>query len=197
MSFFKSVSDMLVNSRDHDEYVLRGRKVEVPDERVKWDFEQHDRYMKFAEELLRLALGGIAVLGVLLGFLLGKDTSASLHESFGARLLLVIGGVFLFLACGCAMAARICAALGINEHLMAIKMLIHVEQNFWAKTMRHAMAGLKVRWSRRTWKHLANERENTRDCWYYLGNCAACGAAISLMIAALLFVAAIAMILLC
>jgi hypothetical protein len=110
---------------------LSGKKVSIPEDRVKWDFEQHDRYQAYSSELMKLALGGLAVVGFLLTLFL-KDAPASFpqlkaNEPFWSAIKW--GAFFLACSTGAALLHKYLAADGMHHHLRAIKFLIWAEEH--------------------------------------------------------------------
>ncbi len=110
---------------------LSKRKIEIPEDRYKSDLELHDRFQDFSAELLKLALSGIAVFGVFLSVLAGKDTfdevrvamQSSLFKGLSAGALLAFGTSVLL-----ALWHRFLASDGMYHHFRAIKLLILLEK---------------------------------------------------------------------
>jgi hypothetical protein len=110
---------------------LSTRKIEIPEDRYKSDFELHDRFQNFSAELLKLALSGIAVFGVFLSVLAGKDTDAVVRTAMQASFFkwLSAGALSAFgMSVLLALCHRFLASDGMYHHLRAIKLLILLEK---------------------------------------------------------------------
>ncbi len=134
---------------------LSFRNVEIPQDRIKWDLEQHDRYQQFSSELLKLALGGLALIGFLLVLIL-KDPEAGLFdETLRDRRFwncLKFAGGFFALTCLTALGHKYLASDGMHHHMRAIKFLIWHENNtnFWP-------------WDEPRWRSEIHEDERLRN----------------------------------
>ncbi len=110
---------------------LSRKKVCIQDERVKWDFEQHDRYQAFSSELMKLAIGAIAVMGFLVT-LVFKDASSDFAELRSNVLFWYTAksaALCLGVSCASALCHKYLASDGMHHHLRAIKLLIWAEEN--------------------------------------------------------------------
>ncbi len=97
--------------------------MEVPETRYKADLELHDRSQAFSSELLKLALGGIAVVG----FLLANFPKGQLQHSLddvSVRVLFSAAVVAFALAVGAALLQRFHASGAMFHHLQVIKFLM-------------------------------------------------------------------------
>ncbi len=95
----------------------------MPEVRYKADLELHDRSQAFSSELLKLALGGIAVVG----FLLANFPETQLQQSLKdmpVRALFSASVVAFALAAAAALLQRFYAAGALFHHLQAIKLLL-------------------------------------------------------------------------
>lgn len=97
--------------------------LEVPEIRYKADLELHDRSQAFSSELLKLALGGIAVVG----FLLANFPESQLQQSLKdipVRVLFSASVVAFALSAAAALLQRFYAAGALFHHLQVIKLLL-------------------------------------------------------------------------
>jgi hypothetical protein len=160
---------------------LKGKKVEIPDERVKWDFEQHDRYQSYSSELIKLALGGMAIVGFLITLLLkdGPQYFEGLLNAENFWCLLKIGTSCLAASCGLALVHKYLASDGMSDHLSAIKRLIWMEKN----------PGSRDRWD--IWESLITHTEDSRTKKFIYSGHALNLAAISFGLGVILIAASI------
>ena len=86
----------------------------IDEDRYKGDFELLDRYQKFSEELLRLSLGGIAVVG----FFIEKCKDEIVRSSKWTIIVALVG---LALSAMGALVHRYYSADGMFHHLRAIR----------------------------------------------------------------------------
>jgi len=121
--------------------------LEVPEIRYKADLELHDRSQAFSSELLKLALGGIAVVG----FLLANFPETRLEQSLkdmSVRVLFSASVAAFALAAAAALLQRFYAAGSLFHHLQAIKLLLlgnaspqsEVEMNMSVRTAKFLQA---------------------------------------------------------
>jgi len=106
-------------------------KIEVPEARYKSDLELHDRFQDFSAELLKLALAGIAVFGIILSLLGKNDTTKPVQDSLRSCSFFWLSTfclIFLGVSVACALIHRFMASDGMYHHLRAIKLLILLEE---------------------------------------------------------------------
>jgi hypothetical protein len=111
--------------------LLSGKKVEIPEGRYKSDLELHDRYQAFSEQITRLALGGIAVIGFLVALLVkdaGKAGDVAVHSAW-VRIFFPGSAIMFGVAAGLALTHKFFASDGLYHHFRAIKLLILKESN--------------------------------------------------------------------
>ena len=114
---------------DHDASTpLALSKIQVPAERYAADLDLHDRFQQFANELMRVAFGGVAAIGFLVTLITGKDSF--LKSIFPAKVAvpLAISMAAFVLAGGAALIHRFKASDGMFHHIRAIKLLLVREQ---------------------------------------------------------------------
>jgi hypothetical protein len=108
-------------SNEHNRWDSMLAKLDVPEVRYKADLSLHDRSQSFSSELLKLGLGGIAVVG----FLLANFPKERLDRLLNDRILgyLFSASVICFaLAVGSALLQRFYAAGAMFHHLQVIKL---------------------------------------------------------------------------
>lgn len=111
--------------------LLSGKKVEIPDVRYQSDLELHDRYQAFSEQITRLSLGGIAVIGFLVTLLVkdGGGVVVQMKKSVSVPRLFLASTMLFGIAAGLALAHKYLASDGLYYHFRAIKYLILKEEN--------------------------------------------------------------------
>lgn len=97
--------------------------LDLPEERYKADLELHDRSQAFSSELLKLALGGIAVIGFLLVNFPKSELQRGLNDSLVATLISVSVITFA-LSVGAALLQRFYASGAMFHHLQVLKLLL-------------------------------------------------------------------------
>jgi hypothetical protein len=105
--------------------------VGVPEDRYKADFEMLSRFTAYSAEILRLSLGGIAVIGFLITGVTGaKDgfLSGAVSDG-GVKMLLAAAIIFLLVSTACVLGHMINAAGGMFEHIRAVRCWM-LEENF-------------------------------------------------------------------
>jgi hypothetical protein len=96
-------------------------KLAVPSDRYKADLDLHDRSQAFSSELLKLALGGIAVVGFLLAHFPAKRLESVLDDTYVA-VLFSASVVAFALSVSFALLQRFYAAGAMFHHLHVIKL---------------------------------------------------------------------------
>ncbi|HMO49805.1 MAG TPA: hypothetical protein PKE26_02095 [Kiritimatiellia bacterium] len=96
--------------------------VEIPEARYRADMDLHDRFQTFSGELLKIALGGLAVIGFFIALYVDRENSPSMVGCietylFWASLLFAAAGAFC-------MIHRFLASNGMFHHILVIKLLI-------------------------------------------------------------------------
>lgn len=128
----------------HDKQLAR---LEVPEIRYKADLELHDRSQAFSSELLKLALGGIAVVGFLLANFPESQLEQGLRD-MPVRVLFSASVVAFALSAAAALLQRFYAAGALFHHLQVIKLLLlgdaspqsEVEMNIGVRTAKFLQA---------------------------------------------------------
>ena len=108
---------------DNNSLDRRLGKLDVPETRYKADIELHDRSQAFSSELLKLALGGIAVVG----FLLANFPKGHLEHSMNdvpVRVFFSASVVAFALSVAAALLQRFHASSAMFHHLQVIKFLM-------------------------------------------------------------------------
>jgi hypothetical protein len=122
-------------------------QLDVTEARYKADLELHDRSQSFSSELLKLALGGIAVVGFLLANFPKGPLEQSLNDK-SVRILFSATVVAFALAAGAALLQRFYASGAMFHHLQVIKLLMleggsdqsEVERNICIRTAKFMRA---------------------------------------------------------
>ncbi len=96
-------------------------KLDLPEARYKADLELYDRSQTFSSELLKLALGGIAVIGFLLANF-PKERLEHILDDAAVRILFCASVVAFALSVGLALLQRFEAAGAMFHHLHVIKL---------------------------------------------------------------------------
>lgn len=108
---------------DHKSLDRQLGALDVPEIRYKADLELHDRSQAFSSELLKLALGGIAIVG----FLLANFPSSQLQQSLKdipIRALFSASVVAFALSAAAALLQRFYAGGALFHHFQVIKLLL-------------------------------------------------------------------------
>ncbi|MHB1591112.1 MAG: hypothetical protein ACYCTW_06225 [Sulfuricella sp.] len=105
-----------------DNYSLDQRlgKLDVPETRYKADIELHDRSQAFSSELLKLALGGIVVVG----FLLANFPKGQFLNDIPVKVFFSASVVAFALSVVAALLQRFHASGAMFHHLQVIKLLM-------------------------------------------------------------------------
>jgi hypothetical protein len=107
------------SGRDHwDRSLVR---LDVPEARYKADLELHDRSQHFSSELLKLALGGVAIVGFLLAHFPEERLDRVLDDST-IGILFSASVVAFALSAASALLQRFYAAGAMFHHFHAIKL---------------------------------------------------------------------------
>jgi hypothetical protein len=96
-------------------------KLDVPVDRYKADLDLHDRSQSFSSELLKLALGGIAVIGFLLAHF-PETRLERVLDNTGVETLFSASVVAFALSAASALLQRFYAAGAMFHHLQVIKL---------------------------------------------------------------------------
>ena len=121
--------------------------LDVPETRYKPDLELHDRSQAFSSELLKLGLGGIAVVGFLLANFPKGQLEHSLKDT-PVRILFAASVVAFALSVAAALLQRFYASGALFHHLQVIKLLMlgaaspesEVEKNMSIRTEKFLQA---------------------------------------------------------
>ena len=97
--------------------------LDVPEVRYKADLELHDRSQAFSSELLKLALGGIAIVGFLLANFPASQLQQSLKD-IPIRVLFSATVVAFALSATASLLQRFYAGSALFHHLQVIKLLL-------------------------------------------------------------------------
>lgn len=111
----------MTKSTDHNRWDDSLANLDVPEGRYKADLSLHDRSQSFSSELLKLGLGGIAVVG----FLLANFPKERMNRLLDDRIvgILFSASVICFaLSVGSALLQRFYAAGAMFHHLQVIKL---------------------------------------------------------------------------
>jgi hypothetical protein len=114
-------------------------EVDVPETRFRADMELHGRSLELSSELLKLGLGGIAVVGFALGAAPGLLVQR-LFEAPYQKQLVSLSIVAFALAVGCALLHRFFASGASFHHLQVIKLVLLNDRSLndaVAANMRH------------------------------------------------------------
>jgi hypothetical protein len=98
-------------------------KLDVREGHYKADLELHDRSQSFSSELLKLALGGIVVVGFLLANFPKGPLEYELKDT-AIRLLFSTAVMAFALAAGSALLQRFWASSALFHHLQVIKLVL-------------------------------------------------------------------------
>jgi hypothetical protein len=115
-------------------------KLEVPEIRYKADLDLHDRSQTFSSELLKLGLGGIAVVGFLLANF-PKERLERVLDDGALRVLFSASVVAFALSVASALLQRFYASGAMFHHLQVIKLSLLDDPSTEAAIKEH----LKVR----------------------------------------------------
>ena len=126
--------------------------LDVTETRYKADLELHDRSQAFSSELLKLALGGIAVVGFLLANFPKGQLEHSLKDT-PVRVLFSAIVVAFALSVAASLLQRFYAAGALFHHLQVIKLLMlgdaslqsEVERNMTVRTAKFLHAHLLLK----------------------------------------------------
>jgi len=108
------------NSSNHKHWYRALVKLEVPADHYKADLDLHDRSQAFSSELLKLSLGGIAVVGFLLAHFPEKRLDQVLDDTNVAALFSASVVAFA-LSSASGLLQRFYAAGAMFHHLHVIK----------------------------------------------------------------------------
>jgi len=98
-------------------------RVDVPEARYRADIDLHDRSIQFSAELVRMALGGMAVVGFLITQLPDR-LSATVFSSLGLKALLSASVIGFAGSAGFALLHRFFAGGAAFHHLQGITLLL-------------------------------------------------------------------------
>lgn len=124
------------NASDHNRWDRLLAISDVPEARYKADLDLHDRSQAFSSELLKLALGGIAVIG----FLLAHFPDARLDRVLDDRTIVVLfsaSAVAFALSAASALLQRFIASGGMFHHLQVVKLCLLNESSAEAVVREH------------------------------------------------------------
>jgi len=113
-------------------------KLAVPETHYKADLELHDRSQMFSSELLKLGLGGIAVVGFLLAHFPEKRLDRVLDDP-AVRLLFSASVIAFALSVASALLQRFYASGAMFHHLHVIKLSLLEESLAGAERDRHML----------------------------------------------------------
>ena len=106
---------------EHNRWDRLLAKLDLPETRYKADLELHDRSQAFSSEVLKLALGGIAVIGFLLAHF-PKERLEVILDDGAMRILFCAAVVAFAVSVGLALLQRFTAAGAMFHHLHVIKL---------------------------------------------------------------------------
>ncbi|MDP1679115.1 MAG: hypothetical protein Q8L02_03170 [Candidatus Nitrotoga sp.] len=108
-------------SSDHNRWDRKLAKLGVPEVRYKADLDLHDRSQAFSSELLKLALGGIAVVGFLLAHF-PEERLERILDDMAVGVLFSASVVAFALSVASALLQRFYASGAMFHHLHVIKL---------------------------------------------------------------------------
>jgi hypothetical protein len=123
-------------SSDHNRWDRLLAKLDVPPVRYAADLELHDRSQSFSGELLKLALGGIAVVGFLLAHFPDERLDRVLDD-MAIGILFSASVVAFGLSVASALLQRFYASSSMFHHLNAIKLSLLEDPSAEAKIADH------------------------------------------------------------
>jgi hypothetical protein len=168
---------------ENDKSYLATRNIEVKDVQYRADLDLHDRFHGFSAELLKLSLGGIAVVGFFLSTINSdKPTTFAAAAGSGWFSGFILASVGLFaVATVLSLAHRFLASDGMFHHLRAIKYLTVLENlKNYPDLVEDKDAACKLRIKAEMDESDRNTKYRWSERFLYLSGAALAGAAVFL-----------------
>ncbi|MFO0905303.1 MAG: hypothetical protein U0939_20010 [Pirellulales bacterium] len=162
---------------------LSCRIIKVDDVQYRADFDLHDRFQGFSAELLKLSLGGLAVVGFFLSTINSdKPTTFAAAAGSGWFSGCILASVGLFaVATVLSLAHRFLASDGMFHHLRAIKYLTVLENlKNYPDLVEDKDAACKLRIKAEKDESERNTKYQWSERFLYLSGAALAGAAVFL-----------------